>query len=119
MAKRVPTPSVASLLYMIRIIRRFGFEGDEISAVAEYGEHDLMVVYNHAHDTIFAMSIRLADIPPRYATLSEIEKAVSVGQPPISPSLGVRHVVAKDEVGPVNEPTEAPVELVTHNIDEA
>ncbi|KAJ7026011.1 hypothetical protein C8F04DRAFT_1190928 [Mycena alexandri] len=118
-AKRVPTPSVASLLYMIRIIRRFGFEGDEISAVAEYGEHDLMVVYNHAHDTIFAMSIRLADIPPRYATLSEIEKAVSVGQPPISPSLGVRHVVAKDEVGPVNEPTEAPVELVTHNIDEA
>ncbi|KAJ7017472.1 hypothetical protein C8F04DRAFT_1279388 [Mycena alexandri] len=91
---------------------------DEISAVAEYGEHDLMVVYNHAHDTIFAMSIRLADIPPRYATLSEIEKAGSVGQPPISPSLSVRHVVAKDEVGPVNEPTEAPVELVTHNIDE-
>ncbi|KAJ7015986.1 hypothetical protein C8F04DRAFT_1203974 [Mycena alexandri] len=117
-AKRVPTPSVASLLYMIRIIRRFGFEGDEISAVAEYGEHDLMVVYNHAHDTIFAMSIRLADIPPRYATLSEIEKAGSVGRPPISPSLSVRHVVAKDEVGPVNEPTEAPVELVTHNIDE-
>ncbi|KAJ7016739.1 hypothetical protein C8F04DRAFT_1201573 [Mycena alexandri] len=117
-AKRVPTPSVASLLYMIRIIRRFGFEGDEISAVAEYGEHDLMVVYNHAHDTIFAMSIRLADIPPRYATLSEIEKAGSVGQPPISPSLSVQHVVAKDEVGPVNEPTEAPVELVTHNIDE-
>ncbi|KAJ7029779.1 hypothetical protein C8F04DRAFT_1187455 [Mycena alexandri] len=74
--KCMPTPSVASLLYMMRLIRRFGFAGDDVATIAECAEDDLLIVFNHAHETIFAMAARLADVPPQYvATLSEIQMA--------------------------------------------
>lgn len=89
--KRVPTPSVASLLYMMRLIRRFGFKGDDVASLAEHADSDLLVVFNHAHETIFTMAARLADIPPKYvATLSEIQMTPAVGVLSNTPLLSVR-----------------------------
>ncbi|KAJ7023302.1 hypothetical protein C8F04DRAFT_1271490 [Mycena alexandri] len=89
--KRVPTPSVASLLYMMRLICRFGFVGDDIATIAECAEDYLLFVFNHAHETIFTMAARLADVPPQYvATLSEIQMAPPGGVLSSSPLLSVR-----------------------------
>ncbi|KAJ7689218.1 hypothetical protein B0H16DRAFT_1752949 [Mycena metata] len=89
--KRVPTPSVASLLYMMRLIRRFGFAGDDVAVIAEHADDDLLIVFNHAHETIFAMAARLADVPPKYAaTLSEIQMAPASGILSNGPLLSVQ-----------------------------
>lgn len=76
---------------MMRLIRRFGFAGDDIATIAECAEDDLLIVFNHAHETIFAMAARLADVPPQYvATLSEIQMAPPGGVLSSSPLLSVR-----------------------------
>ncbi|KAJ7713532.1 hypothetical protein B0H16DRAFT_1743233 [Mycena metata] len=90
-ARRIPTPSVASLLYMMRLIRRFGFEGDDEATRASSAEDDLLVVFNHAHETIFGMATRLASSRIRFSnTLSEIQMTPPQGVLSSAPLLAVR-----------------------------
>ncbi|KAJ7713915.1 hypothetical protein B0H16DRAFT_1478305 [Mycena metata] len=73
-ARRIPTPSVASLLYMMRLSRRFGFEGDNEATRASSAEDNLLVVFNHARETIFGMATRLASSRICFSnTFSEIQ----------------------------------------------
>ncbi|KAJ7175541.1 hypothetical protein C8R46DRAFT_1030586 [Mycena filopes] len=81
--RRIPTPSKASLLYMMRLVCQFGFEGDEIT--------DLQVVYNHADETVFAMAAHLVDVPrEESATLSEIRMSPAVITSSSTPLLSVQ-----------------------------
>ncbi|KAJ7702002.1 hypothetical protein B0H16DRAFT_1483293 [Mycena metata] len=90
-ARRIPTPSIASLLYMMRLIRRFGFEGDDEATRASSAEDDLLVVFNHAHETIFGMATRLASSQIRFSnTLSEIQMTPAQGVLSSSLLLSVR-----------------------------
>ncbi|KAJ7020782.1 hypothetical protein C8F04DRAFT_1196205 [Mycena alexandri] len=111
--KRVPTPSVASLLYMMHLIHRFGFAGDDIATIAECAEDDLLIIFNHAHETIFAMATRLADVPPQYvATLSEIQMAPPGGVLSSSPLLSV-HITNLDHEPDAVSPSVDPVSCST------
>lgn len=76
---------------MMHLIRRFGFAGDDVAVIAEHADDDLLIVFNHAHETIFAMAARLADVPPKYAaTLSEIQMAPASGILSNGPLLSVQ-----------------------------
>ncbi|KAJ7752167.1 hypothetical protein B0H16DRAFT_1460134 [Mycena metata] len=90
-AKRIPTPSVTSLLYMMRLVRRFGFEGDDEATRASSAEDDLLVVFNHAHETIFGMATRLASSQIVFShTLSKIQMTPAQGVLSCAPLLSVR-----------------------------
>ncbi|KAJ6592943.1 hypothetical protein B0H19DRAFT_1245742 [Mycena capillaripes] len=61
--KRIPTPTTVSQGFMLRLIRKFGFDGDNIEAFEEHHLNNLSIVFQHAADTAGAMSARLADVP--------------------------------------------------------
>jgi hypothetical protein len=100
---------------MMRLIRRFGFEGDDEATRASNAEDDLLVVFNHAHETIFGMATRLASSQIRFSnTLSEIQMTPAQGVLSSSPLLSVRVTnldhepdVERHRLDPVVTPTDS------------
>ncbi|KAJ7732740.1 hypothetical protein DFH07DRAFT_968310 [Mycena maculata] len=94
--KRVPTPSLASLIYMRRLIKHFGFHGDNLPLVTEENEQILDTVSIHARDTLMEMSARHSaeDLGPVHASEIHlpsplpkvwVEKSIPVLDYPSSP----------------------------------
>ncbi|KAJ7813080.1 hypothetical protein B0H13DRAFT_1925768 [Mycena leptocephala] len=83
--KRVATPSVTSLIYMMRLVRQFGFDSDETESVLDDFGQRLDVVFSHANVTAMAMSARMEYTTPD-ETVPAIEYRMSLLDSPSSDS---------------------------------
>jgi hypothetical protein len=53
---------------MARLIKKFGYDGDNIEHLEEHFRESLRIVRTHANDTAMAMSARLAEVARESAT---------------------------------------------------
>ncbi|KAJ7921303.1 hypothetical protein B0H13DRAFT_2318654 [Mycena leptocephala] len=88
--KRIPTPSYTCLTYMARLIKKFGYDGDNIEHLEEHFRESLRIVRTHANDTAMAMSARLAEVA-RESAISTPELLVIPDIHATPPSSSITH----------------------------
>ncbi|KAJ7895847.1 hypothetical protein B0H13DRAFT_1885369 [Mycena leptocephala] len=88
--KHIPTPSYTCLTYMACLIKKFGYDGDNIEHLEEHYQESLRIVRTHANDMAMAMSARLAEVA-RESAISTPELLVIPDIHATPPSSSITH----------------------------